>query len=319
MDLSVIVCTYNRASNLPRCLGALAAQENVTDIRWEVLVVDNNSTDETPAMVEKLKKELPITIRYTQESRQGLSHARNAGIRETQSPFIAFVDDDIAVGPTWLRSLYRCFRENDADAVGGRIHLDPSIQLPNWIRDEETKGFLGFQDYGDEPFRMDGRSRYPYGGNMAFHRRVVERIGYFDPKLGRKGEGRTRTELFKGEETEYIHTLAQSGNARIFYEPGAIVYHLVQPFQLEKRYFRTIHYNAGYQRAFYGEQEFPNTLFGIPRFYYALLAKGVLKYLAQVITRGPDHAFRQQMTVGHLVGTMLGYRDRCRLDKPPCT
>ena len=58
---------------------------------------------------------------------------------------------------------------------GGRIHLDPSIKLPAWIRDDEMKGFLGYQDLGDEPFRMDGTRRYPYGGNMAFHRRVVER------------------------------------------------------------------------------------------------------------------------------------------------
>jgi glycosyltransferase involved in cell wall biosynthesis len=310
MDFTAIVCTYNRAHKLPRCLGALAGQKGTEGIEWEVLVVDNNSTDDTPGTVWRLAQELPIRIRYTREAQQGLNYARNTGIRESAGTHFAYVDDDIAVSPAWLAALYRCFRGNDADAVGGRIHLDPSVRLPRWIRDDETKGFLGFQDYGDEPFRMDGIRRYPYGGNMAFHRRVVERIGHFNPELGRKGEGRKRSELFKGAETDYMHRLTGAGEARIFYEPEAIVYHLVMPFQLEKRYLRTIHFNAGYQRAFHDQTEFPKTLLGVPRFYYPQLARGLVKYLTQAITRGPHFAFRQQMTVGNLFGAMVGYHRR---------
>jgi glycosyltransferase involved in cell wall biosynthesis len=310
MDFTAIVCTYNRAHQLPRCLGALAGQKGTEGIEWEVLVVDNNSTDDTPGTVQRLAQELPITIRYTREAQQGLNYARNTGIRESAGTHFAYVDDDIAASPAWLAALYRCFGENDADAVGGRIHLDPSVRLPRWIRDDETKGFLGFQDYGDEPFRMDGIRRYPYGGNMAFHRRVVERIGHFNPELGRKGEGRKRSELFKGAETDYMHRLTGAGEARIFYEPEAIVYHLVMPFQLEKRYLRTIHFNAGYQRAFHDQTEFPKTLLGVPRFYYPQLARGLVKYLTQAITRGPHFAFRQQMTVGNLFGAMVGYHRR---------
>ncbi|MEE4236717.1 MAG: glycosyltransferase [Anderseniella sp.] len=310
MDFSVIVCTYNRANNLPRCLGALARQNGTENMDWEVLVVDNNSSDGTQAMVERLAQELPITIRYARETQQGLNYARNTGIRESKGTYFSYVDDDIEVSPDWLASLYRNFIANDADAVGGRIHLDPSITLPKWIQDVETKGFLGFQDFGDEAFRMDGKRRYPYGGNMAFNRRVVERIGYFNPLLGRKGEGKKRSELFKGAETDYFHRLADSGEVRIFYEPNAIVYHQVQPFQLEKKYFRTIHSNAGYQRAYYDDKEFPHTIFGVPRYLYPMLLSNVGEYLRQLILKGPDTAFRQQMTVGHMIGTMLGYHRR---------
>jgi len=310
MDFSVIVCTYNRANNLPRCLGALARQNGTENMDWEVLVVDNNSSDGTQAMVERLAQELPITIRYARETQQGLNYARNTGIRESRGTHFSYVDDDIEVSPDWLASLYRNFIANDADAVGGRIHLDPSITLPKWIQDVETKGFLGFQDFGDEPFRMDGKRRYPYGGNMAFNRRVVERIGYFNPLLGRKGEGKKRSELFKGAETDYFHRLADSGEVRIFYEPNAIVYHQVQPFQLEKKYFRTIHSNAGFQRAYYDDKEFPHTIFGVPRYLYPMLLSNVGEYLRQLILKGPDTAFRQQMTVGHMIGTMLGYHRR---------
>lgn len=315
MDFSVIVCTYNRAHNLPRCLGALANMHGTQEIAWEVLVVDNNSSDETPGMVQRLAGELPIEIRYTREAQQGLNYARNRGIRESRGRFFAYVDDDIAVGADWLAALYGNFMANDADAVGGRIHLDPGVKLPKWIQDDETKGFLGYQDYGDEPFRMDGKRRYPYGGNMAFNRRVVDRIGYFNPLLGRKGEGRKRSELFKGAETDYFHRLTDAGEARIFYEPRAIVYHQVQPFQLTKKYFRTIHSNAGYQRAYYDDQEFPHTIFGVPRYYYPMLLKSVGEYVRQVITDGPDAAFRQQMTVGYMLGTMLGYHRRQTRDQ----
>jgi glycosyltransferase involved in cell wall biosynthesis len=310
MDFSVIVCTYNRANNLPRCLGALARQRGAENMAWEVLVVDNNSTDDTQAMVERLARELPIAVRYARETQQGLNYARNTGVRESQGSHFSYVDDDIEVSPDWLASLYRSFIANDADAVGGRIHLDPATVLPKWIQDNETKGFLGFQDFGDAPFRMDGMRRYPYGGNMAFHRRVVERIGYFNPLLGRKGEGKKRSELFKGAETDYFHRLAASGDARIFYEPDAIVYHQVQPFQLQKKYFRTIHSNAGYQRAFYDNQEFPHTIFGVPRYQYSLLLSAIFAYLRQLLTQGSDIAFRQQMTIGHMLGTMLGYYRR---------
>lgn len=307
MDFTVNVCTYNRAQNLPRCLGALARQRGVDGLRWEVLVVDNNSSDDTRSMVERLTAELPIVIRYTHEAQQGLNYARNTGIRESSGTKFSYVDDDIEVSPDWLAALYGSFVAHDADAVGGRIHLDPSIQLPAWIRDEEMKGFLGFQDLGEEEFRMDGMRRYPYGGNMAFHRRVVDRIGYFNPRLGRRGAGTKPSELFKGAETDYFHRLAASGDARIYYQPKAIVYHQVMPFQIQKSYFRTIHYNAGYQRALYDETRFPSTIFGVPRYFYPMWAQAYGKYLWQVLTRGPDWAFRQRMNVSHLAGTMRGY------------
>jgi len=313
VDFTVIVCTYNRCDNLPRCLGALAAQKGLETVEWEVLIVDNNSTDRTPQTVERLARELPIKLRYAREAQQGLNHARNCGVVNSHGTYFTFVDDDIQVSPEWLSALQRAFAATDADAVGGRIHLDPSIELPPWVvPGSETAGFLGYQDFGNEPFRMDGTSKYPFGGNMSFHRRVVDRIGLFDPKLGRKGEGRKRGELFKGAETDYFHRLAAAGEARIYYEPRAIVYHRVQPHQLEQRYFLTIHFNAGFQRALYDRREFRSRAFGVPLFLYPQLSRAVAKYLGLLVSRGPNQAFRQLMTVGHFLGTMAGYRNARR-------
>jgi len=313
VDFTVIVCTYNRCQNLPSCLATLASQEGVQAIDWEVLVVDNNSSDDTPKTVERLSRELPIKVRYVREAQQGLNYARNRGVTGSQSTHFTFVDDDIHVSPQWLAALHQAFAQTDADAVGGRIHLDPSLELPQWIvPGSEIAGFLGYQDFGDESFRMDGRSKYPFGGNMSFHRRVVERIGLFDPKLGRKGEGRRRGELFKGAETDYFHRLAATAGARIFYEPRAIVYHRVQPHQLQQRYFLTIHFNAGFQKALYDTREFRRRALGIPLFLYPQLTRALARYLGLLVTRGPDHAFRQLMTVGHFLGTMAGYRNARR-------
>ena len=308
---SVIICTYNRCQNLPICLGKLARQQGVDGLGWEVLVVDNNSTDQTPQAVHDLARQLPISIRYVREPEQGLNYARNRGIAESGSEYFAFLDDDITAEAHWLASVFSSFQANDADAVGGRIHLDPSLELPAWIK-PEMYGFLGYQDLGERAFQMDGSRNYPFGGNMAFNRRVVEKIGMFNPKLGRRGSGQKRSELFKGAETDYFHRLAASGGARIFYEPKAIVYHRVLPFQLTKAYFRTIHYNAGFQKALNDSQSYERQLLGIPLFMFPQFGRSVWKYLRQVTTRGADSAFHQQMIVGNFLGTMRGYVRRRR-------
>lgn len=315
MDFSVIICTYNRAANLPVCLQRLQDQANVTDFQWEVVVVDNNSNDGTAEVVSKFAAKSPIHIRCIREEQQGLNYARNRGALECKGTYFAYIDDDILVCPIWLRSIFDALRDNDADAAGGRIHLDPSLHLPAWMK-PEMYGFLGHQDFGEESFRMDGVQRYPFGGNMAFHRRVLEKIGQFNVNLGRKGSGRNRKELFKGAETDYFHRLAASGDPVIVYQPDAIVYHQVLPHQLTKRYFRTIHYNAGYQKAFFDDGEYPRRLFGVPLFLLAQTLRAMGRYLLQAFTRGPDWAFRQQMTVAHFLGMVLGHH-RARAEAQP--
>jgi len=314
MDFSAIVCTYNRAGNLEVCLGHLAAQDNSDGIEWEVVVVDNNSNDETRATVEALAKRLPITIRYEFEPRQGLNHARNRGVTSSTGKYFAFVDDDISVSRGWLRALVDCLEKSDADAVGSCIHLHDDVRLPPWITPDMC-GFLGYQDFGPAPFRMDGVEKYPFGGNMAFNRRVVERIGLFNTRLGRKGEGKRREELFKGAETEYFHRMAATG-ARIFYTPDAVVRHKIIPQQLTKKYFRTLHFNAGYQEALLESAAQGRRLLGVPAYVYPQFARSVGRYIAAVFSKGPDAAFRLQMTAEHFLGRMLGFRDAARQRGP---
>lgn len=310
MDLSVVVCTYNRANSLAKCLSQLLEHNVPTEVMWEVIVVDNNSIDGTEKVVEQLASQYPIAIRYVKESQQGLNYARNRGVVSSKSKYFAFIDDDILVRPGWLGAIYTSLEKNDADSVGGRIHLDKSLKLPSWIR-PDMYGFLGYKDLGEEPFQMDGIKEYPFGGNMAFNRRVVEKIGLFNPNVGRKGTGQKRGELFKGAETDYLHRLAAIGG-RIFYEPNAIVFHQILPFQLKKNYFRTIHYNYGYQKAYHDQTASGRNLCGIPLFLFPQLARGIARYIFQVVCKGPNWAFRQQMTVSYFLGMVSGYFHRGR-------
>lgn len=310
MDISVIICTYNRAASLTRCLSHLTGQKVPAGLEWEIIVVDNNSSDGTDKVVEQLARLHPIPIRYVKEPQQGLNYARNRGVVSCKSKYFAFIDDDILVSQGWLEAIYASLVKNDADAVGGRIHLNKSLEIPSWIR-PDMYGFLGYKDLGEEPFQMDGVKEYPFGGNMAFNRRVVEKIGLFNPNVGRKGAGQKRGELFKGAETDYLHRLAAAGG-RMFYEPNAIVYHQILPFQLKKRYFRTIHYNDGYQKACHDQTTYPRNLCGIPLFLFPQLARSIASYIFQLCHKGPNWAFRQQMTVAHFIGMMLDYARKRR-------
>jgi glycosyltransferase involved in cell wall biosynthesis len=307
--LTVVICTFNRADRLPRCVGALLAQDDVAMLPWELLVVDNNSTDHTRRVVDTLASESILPVRYTFESRQGLNHARNHGIDQARGTYIAYIDDDIRVSAGWLNAVRAALRAHDPDAIGGRIHLELTGVLPPWIRGD-MRGFLGHQDFGDEPFQMDGRRHYPFGGNMTIHRRVFERIGYFDTKLGRRGNGHHRQELFKGAETDLFHRLSANASRSIWYVPGAIVYHAVLPHQLHKRYFRTLHFNSGQQQARLSQTEFVKTIAGVPRFLLRQSVTAALRYLRQTIAEGPDQAFRQQMTLLHFLGQISGCRKR---------
>jgi len=310
VDISVIVCTFNRADNLPECVAHLDRQNDLTGVEWEVVIVDNNSTDDTADVVTDLQSRSAASIRYVFEAEQGLSAARNRGIAETASPYLCFIDDDIRVEPQWLRAVFDGFKERSADAVGGRILVQSAAPVPAWIN-EDMRGFLGHRDLGNEPHYMDGVTEFPFGGNMALSRRIIEQVGGFDTRMGRKGEGKKRQELFKGEETDYFRRVAAAGG-RLYYVPDATVHHKILPHQLKKQFFRTIHFNAGYQRALLDEVRYPRCVFHIPLFLFRQTGTAAARYVSQLITKGPSSAFRQQMNVGYFFGMMMGYARRPR-------
>src|SRR5687768_618294 len=224
--VSVILCTRNRAHYLPEVLSTLAAQECV--VPFEVIVVDNGSTDGTSKLLEEW------CVRHTRfraasEPRVGLSRGKNAGIRISRAPLLLFTDDDVQVHPRWVASYYELFSRNGGEAMllaGGPIIPIPNDlgPWPGWLA-ESGLADAGMLDHRQQ--RELQRFEYVWGGNMAVPRALFERFGCWDESAGLQGEGRvTREDSEFFEDTELQDRVRKAGGATWFC-PQAVVHHRV--------------------------------------------------------------------------------------------
>jgi glycosyltransferase involved in cell wall biosynthesis len=237
--ISVIVCTYNRAHILATALESFEQLRRPAGLAWELIVVDNNSGDDTEQVVKSYRDHAPFEVRYVFEPRQGLSHARNRGVVESKYPILAFTDDDVRVSPDWLEQLADTYTRFDCVGVGGRIVAAWSSARPEWLRDDSPyplmKAIVSF-DQGEEPCLL---STPPYGANMSFRRAAFEENGLFRIDLGRNGAG-----LLAAEDTEFGARLLRK-NARLMYNPAVVVYHPVGPERTTRRYFQRWYFDYG--------------------------------------------------------------------------
>ncbi|BCX89352.1 glucosyl-dolichyl phosphate glucuronosyltransferase [Methylomarinovum tepidoasis] len=217
MKVSIILCTYNRANILADTIESFLACKR-SGIDHELLVVDNNSQDNTSKVVEQFSSR-ESTISYIWESMQGLSHARNRGIRCAQGKVIAFVDDDVYFSQNWLVELEETFNDPNIACMGGKsIPLFDAGELP-WLT-EDILSIYGSTRSGDLPKLMH-YPEHPFGLNMAFRREVFETVGLFNPNLGRKGSN-----LLSNEESELFWRIHCAG-LKVAYNPNAIIYHRI--------------------------------------------------------------------------------------------
>ena len=230
MTVSVIICTYNRCELLAKALDSVAASVLPASFVWEVLVVDNNSTDQTRDVVEGFCRQYPGRFRYVLEPRQGVSYARNTGVRESRGEVVAYMDDDVIVGPEWLKNLVSALHNGEWAGCGGRILPVWTASPPSWLPVKEPYGLapLAVFDLGSEGGPL---SEPPFGTNMAFKRKVFEQYGRFRTDLGRCANS-----LRSNEDTEFGRRLIAGGEP-LKYVPSAVVYHPVPAERLEKRYF----------------------------------------------------------------------------------
>jgi len=163
-DISVILPTYNRATSLRATLESFSRLSLPSDLKWELLVVDNNSTDGTHEVIETLAKSASFPVRYVWEKRQGRSAALNAGIAIAKGDIIAFTDDDVLLHPDWLSSLKSTFDRFDCAAVAGRVVPSWKHPKPAWLEMEGQFAVVNF-DLGDEIKEV---RTPPLGANSAF-------------------------------------------------------------------------------------------------------------------------------------------------------
>jgi glycosyltransferase involved in cell wall biosynthesis len=239
MKITVILCTYNRYQSLVAALESILASNLPSAVEWEVLIVDNNSRDQTRRVAKEFCHRFPAHFRYLFEPNQGLSQARNAGIQEARGGIIAFTDDDVTVEPSWLENLVSPLDDNKWSGTAGRIRLGAEFSPPPWLAVRGAFNLGGALAQFDEGETQAELTRAPFGANMAFRKCVFENYGNFRTDLGRNGGS-----LIGREDTEFCERLLTAGE-HICYVPSAVVNHPVRRERLTKKYFRSYWFAQG--------------------------------------------------------------------------
>jgi glycosyltransferase involved in cell wall biosynthesis len=222
MFITVAISTYNRAESLRRTLNSLSAIQIPSGLKWELIVVNNNSTDHTDHVVWQYRSRLPVRREF--EPRPGVSCGRNRAIDAAQGEYILWTDDDVVVDPGWLGAYVSGFRRwPEAAVFGGRITLIFEEPVAKWVKESETllRPLYAFRDFGNDvvPLSVTG-DRLPFGANFAV-RTAEQRSFRFDPNLG-PGPVRRRV----GDDIDVASRLLQSG-ATGYWLPDAHVQHFI--------------------------------------------------------------------------------------------
>lgn len=237
--LSVILCTYNRDKYIYNVLKSLAENTLKPD-QYEIVLVDNNCTDNTRAECDRFVRDFPdVTLRYFVETNQGLSHARNRGIKESKGEILVYVDDDALVNKEYLQTYADFFeRHPEIDAAGGPIIPKYETEEPAWMSHFTKALITGYKYLGDKEKEFP-KNDYPGGGNATYRASVFEKVGLFNVELGRKGDS-----LVGAEEKDIFDKMTTLGT-RFYYLPNAILYHLIPKKKLSKDYFDRLTYSIG--------------------------------------------------------------------------
>ncbi len=219
-EITAIICTYNRAHVILNTLASLERQTLAPE-RFQVLVVDNNSTDNTAQVVRDFAEQSRLQVRYVFETEQGVARARNRGWQEAETEFVAYIDDDARAEPDWLEQYLKAFAEVKPTPVciTGKVELDWEGGRPDWFP-ERFESLLARYDFGDEPQWLPANA-YLVTCNVAFRKHVFEALGGFRLDLGQNG---TETYWQGGEDTEMFYRLT-TNNYQVYYQPTACVAH----------------------------------------------------------------------------------------------
>jgi len=307
MNITVILCTYNRAHSLSKALESAANLTLPSSIAWEVLVVDNNSNDQTPKIIEQFCSRYPNRFRYLFEPRPGKSHALNSGIQAAHGNILAFMDDDVIVESSWLNNLTTVLDTGEFAGAGGRILPEKNFSPPSWLSFGGPNGRyalapLALFDLGDEAGQLN---EPPFGTNMAFRKEMFEKHGGFRTDLGPRPGSEIRN-----EDTEFGHRLLAAGE-KLRYEPSAVVYHPVAENRIQKKYYLNWWFDKG--RADIRQLGIPadaNRVFGIPVYLFRRVIVWTLRWL---LSTDPARRFNSKIKVWSRAGEIVEcYAQRLR-------
>jgi glycosyltransferase involved in cell wall biosynthesis len=236
---SVIICTHNRVGDLRTALESVFSQD-LDDRQYEVIVVDGSSTDGTGDFVRARMDERP-DLRYVNEEKPGLSHARNRGRQLAAGRYCVYIDDDCKAPQDWLSRAAGIVERLAPDAFGGPFFPFYSGDRPAWWQDA-----YGSRNPLAEARMLSGRE-YLYGGNFFIRTSVLEAVGGFSPLFGPAG-----SKLGVGDETELLNRMrAGAAPPSIYFDPELFVFHLVRSEKMSVRWAFYFNFTAGkYYRAY---------------------------------------------------------------------
>jgi len=275
--LTIIICTYNRAKCLESALKSLIKQFGNSNY-FEIIVIDNNSQDDTKNIIKKYLNKLSF-LKYIFEPKQGLSYARNRGIKEANSEYIAFLDDDAITCPNWVKLAYEIIDFKKPDIFGGPMYPYYEDKKPKWYKDD-----YAIRKVTNKP-RLLKSSEFITAANIFYKKDIFNKIGLFDVDLGMKGN-----KVSLGEETQ-IQLKADKQGYKIFYHPNLYINHLVPRFKMRVLYILKRYYAYGYTRRWSNYKK-DNIFFAFAMFIYSILL-GLLRLILYPIRNKTKYPYWQ--------------------------
>lgn len=302
MKLDVVVPTYNRSDLLQRTLQSLIDAPVPPGLDVTVLVIDNNSKDNTGEVVRAFAAQTSRSIVYVKETKQGLSHARNGGITAGTGELIGFIDDDEEIEREWYTVIAREFADPETRFIGGPYLANCATEMPSWL----PPGYNGV--IGVIPPKPRSVMAPPFpgnlqGGNAVFRREVFDKVGMYDVRLGRSGKG-----LLSEEDAELYGRLI-AGNIRGFHVPDLAIFHYIPPSRLTRSYYRRWCFWRGVSQGIADKKKREPVayLLGLPRHRIRKAASGLAAVPQNLsATHGDGPAFARELAVWDLAGFIYG-------------
>ncbi len=292
-SVSVVICTWNRRKLLAETLDTLRKQRLDRDCQVEVLVVDNNSNDDTEGTVREYQSGWPVgTLKYLREERQGKQFALNRAVRNATGEVLAFTDDDVIIPEDWLASVVKLFDDPDVELAGGKTQLVwPGGKAPQWFRNT-MNAVLGGVDLGDSRLLAHElpEDYAPAGSNLIARRSLFNRVGLYSETH------------FRHMDYEFGIRARQSG-AAVVYDPHMVIFAPVPEVVINKHYFRRWYFKLGIASAMHSTDRSARLL-GVPRWIWRQAASDGVVALAGRIRGGKNEVFEREIrflqNFGHL-------------------
>jgi glycosyltransferase involved in cell wall biosynthesis len=303
--ISVIMATYNRCESLKDTLVSLVKQEYDVSFDYEIIVVDNNSNDNTKKVAYGFMNLFNGKLKYLFEAKQGQVFALNKGIREAQGEIIAFIDDDVILHKAWLKNINKYFDSYPEIAgIGGKILPKFKYKQPCWLTLDSKyllRGALNYYDYGNNAFLIEARDKQILGANMAFRKSLFEKHGLLRERIIRHVN---RILLFP--DTEFYRRIKDAGE-KIMYAPEVLVEHVFDKTRINKRYFRWWYYYVGISDIIINPRKKERKICKLPVWLIKKITLNILKSLINYLRLNFVKSFYYEANLYFNLGQAKGY------------